>query len=144
MSEMVGTTVVGKAALRFARISPKKVRQITRYIQGKKVEEALGVLQFSRRKGAKILQKVLHSAVANSLQTGDVDEKTLFVQNALIDEGPRWKRTKIRAKGAASLMRKKTSHVTVVLGSKPASSSSVEVVERKQKKGEERIKTKVE
>ena len=116
----------GKAILRFVRISPKKAREITKLVQGKKVNEALGILQFSNKKGAKILQKVLHSAVANSTQTGDIDENTLFVKSALADEGPRWKRTRMRAKGAASLIRKRTCHITVILARETIPPSSAE------------------
>jgi len=116
---------------------PKKVREISKFVQGKKVNEALSILQFSNKKGAKILRKVLHSALANSTQTGDIDENTLLVKSALVDEGPRWRRTIIRAKGAASLMRKRTSHITVILASETSPPSSAKVAKAQRKEGKE-------
>lgn len=108
--------MIGKAKLRFAKISPAKLRQVTPLIRRKKVNEALSILQFVNKKGAVILRKVLNSAVANTLQKeSDIDEDSLFIKEVKVDDGSRWRRVRFNARGGASLLRKRTSHVTVVV-----------------------------
>ena len=114
--------MIGKAVLRFAKISPAKMRQVTSLIQGKDTNEALSILQFTNKKGASILGKVLKSAISNTLQKeSDIDEDSLFVKEAKVDDGPRWRRMRFYARGGASLLRKRTSHITVILEGKPQS-----------------------
>jgi len=103
-----------KAQAKYIRIAPRKVQVIIPAIKGKKVEEAISILQFMPRKGARILQKVLHSAVANAEQN-KVDIDTLVVKTVLVDGGPTLKRFMPRAMGRAYPILKRTSHITVLL-----------------------------
>jgi large subunit ribosomal protein L22 len=103
-----------KAQAKYIRISPQKVQVIVPTIKGRKVEEAIAILQFMPRKGARILQKILHSAVANAEQN-KVDIDTLVVKTVLVDGGPTLKRFMPRAMGRATPILKRTSHITVYL-----------------------------
>ncbi|MGC1401943.1 MAG: 50S ribosomal protein L22 [Thermodesulfobacteriota bacterium] len=103
-----------KAQAKYIRIAPRKVQVIIPTIKGRKVEEAIAILQFMPRKGARILQKVLHSAVANAEQN-KVDIDTLVVKRVLVDGGPTLKRFMPRAMGRATPILKRTSHITVYL-----------------------------
>ena len=103
-----------KAQAKYIRIAPRKVQVIIPAIKGRKVEEAISILQFMPRKGARILQKVLHSAVANAEQN-KVDIDTLVVKTILVDGGPTLKRFMPRAMGRANPILKRTSHITVFL-----------------------------
>ena len=91
-----------------------KVQVIVPAIKGKKVEEAIALLQFMPRKGARILKRVLHSAVANAGQN-KVDIDTLVVKKIMVDGGPTLKRFMPRAMGRATPILKRTSHITVFL-----------------------------
>ncbi|MEW6186603.1 MAG: 50S ribosomal protein L22 [Thermodesulfobacteriota bacterium] len=103
-----------KAQAKYIRIAPRKVQVIIPAIKGRKVEEAISILQFMPRKGARILQKVLHSAVANAEQN-KVDIDTLVVKTVHVDGGPTLKRFMPRAMGRAYPILKRTSHITVFL-----------------------------
>jgi large subunit ribosomal protein L22 len=103
-----------KAQAKYIRIAPRKVQVIIPAIKGRKVEEAISILQFMPRKGARILQKVLHSAVANAEQN-KVDIDTLVVKKVFVDGGPTLKRFMPRAMGRANPILKRTSHITVFL-----------------------------
>jgi large subunit ribosomal protein L22 len=131
--------VIGKALLRFAKISPAKLRQVVSLIRGEDVNKALAILQFTNKKGAGILEKVLKSAVANILQKDDnIDENSLFVKEVMVDDGPRWKRIRFYARGGASVIKKKTSHVTIVVESKSQTKESKKKKESKDNKGKPR------
>jgi len=106
--------MVTKAQAKYIRIAPRKVQVIIPAIKGRKVEEAISILQFMPRKGARILQKVLHSAVANAEQN-KVDIDTLVVKTVLVDGGPTLKRFMPRAMGRAYPILKRTSHIRVFL-----------------------------
>jgi large subunit ribosomal protein L22 len=111
--------VIGKSILRFAKISPIKQREVASLIRGKEVNRSLAILQFTNKKGAGILGKVLKSAVANILQKeSSIDEDSLVVKEVKVDEGSRWKRVRFHARGGASVIQKKTSHITVVVEGK--------------------------
>ena len=84
-------------------------------IKGRPVEEALNILKFTPKKAAQILNKVLYSAVANAEQNTSMDVDSLFVKRIIINEGPTWKRIQPRAMGRAYRIRKRTSHITVVV-----------------------------
>ncbi len=103
-----------KAQAKYVRIAPRKVQVIVPAIKGKKVEEALNLLQFMPRKGARILKKVLDSAVANAEQN-KVDVDQLVVKSIWVDGGPTLKRFMPRAMGRAYPILKRTSHITVWL-----------------------------
>ncbi len=107
-----------RAEAKFVRISPRKVRLVMDQIRGKKVEEARGLLLFAPQKGARVLKKVLDSAVANAEQNSSVDVDTLYVKRVYANEGPTLKRFRPRALGRATRIRKRTSHLTVILESK--------------------------
>ena len=107
-----------KAVARFVRVSPRKVRLIIDQIRGKQVEEAINLLSFVPQKGAFVVKKLVNSAVANAEQNTDLDVDRLYVKRIFADEGPSLKRFRPRALGRASRIRKRTSHVTVVLEEK--------------------------
>jgi len=101
---------------RFARISPYKVRLVLDLIRGKPVNEALTVLETSRKRGAVFVRKVLRSAIANAGLDVDVDD--LFVSEVCADGGPTLKRGQARARGMWNRILKRTSHIRVVVRSK--------------------------
>ncbi len=104
-----------RAVARFVRVSPRKVRLVMDEIRGMKVGEALKQLSFSPQKGARLVKKLLDSAVANATANTDVDVDALFVKRIFADEGPTWKRFSPRAMGRATRIRKRSSHLTVVI-----------------------------
>lgn len=101
------------ARLRGARVSPQKARLVVDQIRGRKVEEALNILAFSPKKAAKIVKKVLESAIANAEHNEGVDVDDLVVDHASVDEGFVLKRIQARAKGRADRIAKRTSHITI-------------------------------
>ena len=107
-----------KAVARYVRIAPRKVRQVANEITGKAVEEALQILQFTPRAAAEILQKVLTSAVANAENNFEMDRNSLVVAKAYVDQGPSLKRFRARAQGRAAAIRKRTSHITIIVEEK--------------------------
>jgi large subunit ribosomal protein L22 len=103
-----------RAILRYARISPLKARQVLRIIQGMKAGDALYQLKFIPKKAARIVEGVLKSAIANAEQKG-LDLDSLYIKKAVADDGPMYKKWIPRAHGRATMVRKKTSHITIVL-----------------------------
>lgn len=101
------------ARLRGARISAQKARLVVDQIRGKKVEDALNILAFSPKKAAKIIKKVLESAIANAENNDGADVDELKVSSVFVDEGMSLKRIKPRAKGRADRITKRTCHITV-------------------------------
>ncbi|MFU8841671.1 MAG: 50S ribosomal protein L22 [Nitriliruptoraceae bacterium] len=104
-----------KATAKYVRVSPSKVRQLTRLIAGQHVDEARRILQFADKGAAEPLRKVLESAIANAENNDDLDPDELYVDQAFADEGPTLKRYQPRALGRAYRIRKRTSHITVVV-----------------------------
>ncbi len=107
-----------KASLRYLRMSPRKARLAADVIRGKDLDEALQLMKFTRRKAAKPIYKLLKSAEANADNLGTVDIDNLYVKKISVDQGPTLKRVRPRAMGRATLVRKRTSHVTVELDEK--------------------------
>ena len=107
-----------RAVARFVRISPQKIRLIMSQVRGEKVEDALGLLTFAPQKGAKIVKKLVDSAVANAQENSDMDVDNLYISKIYADEGPTHKRWRPRALGRATKILKRTSHLTVVLDEK--------------------------
>ena len=107
-----------KAIARYVRISPRKVRLVVDLIQGKSLEEARNILRYTNKRGAYFVAKVLESAAANAVNNHDMLEDRLYVKAAYVDEGPALKRVLPRARGRADIIKKKTSHITVILGEK--------------------------
>ncbi len=104
-----------RAIAKYVRISPRKARLIINEVRGKRVEDALNTLSFSPTKGARILKKLIHSAVANAQGNTNADVDVLYIKRIFADEGPTLKRFRPRAMGRAGRIRKRTSHLTVVL-----------------------------
>ena len=100
---------------RFARISAFKAREVTREIQGRSASDALDVLAFSPKKAAVLVKKTLKSAIANAENNAELKVDTLLVKEAVVGEGPTFKRFRARARGSASPLRKRTSHIRIVL-----------------------------
>jgi len=112
-----------RAIQRTVRQSPRKMRLVVDLVRGKPVGEAMAILKFSKKHAAKQISKVLLSAVANareaSLKTDErLDEDTLFVKHVTVDEGPSLKRFMPAAMGRATPIKKRTSHVTIIVASK--------------------------
>jgi large subunit ribosomal protein L22 len=104
-----------KAIARYIRVSPFKARQVADLIRGKATREALGILRYTNKKSAPLINKVLKSAIANAEHNFDMDSDALFISQILIDEGPTLKRMQPRAYGRADVRRHRTSHITVVV-----------------------------
>jgi large subunit ribosomal protein L22 len=107
--------MAAKAVAKYIRVSPRKVRLIMDQVRGKKVEEALNMLSFAPQKGAFVLKKLINSAVANAEQNLNMDVDKLYIKLIFADEGPTLKRFRARAMGRATRIRKRTSHLTVIL-----------------------------
>lgn len=107
-----------RAMAKYVRISPQKTRLIMDQIRGMKVEAALNLLSFAPQKGAFILKKLINSAVANAEQNSDVDVDNLVIKSVFADQGPTLKRFRPRAMGRATSIRKRSSHLTVILDEK--------------------------
>jgi large subunit ribosomal protein L22 len=102
-----------KATLRHARISPQKCRLVADAIRGKTVASALQILSFMPKKGAQVVKKVLESAVANAEHNHAADIDELKVSTVFVDEAPRLRRFRARAKGRGARILKRNSHITV-------------------------------
>jgi len=107
-----------RAVAKFVRISPRKIRLVMDQVRGKQVGEALNMLSFAPQRGARILKKLVNSAIANAEQNTGVDVDSLYIIRVYADEGPTLKRWRPRAQGRATSIRKRTSHLTVVLNEK--------------------------
>ena len=103
------------AKAKFVRTAPRKARMVTELVKGKGVGEALNILAFTKKAPAKIVAKLLKSAVANADQVKSVDIDQLFIKRISVDQGPTMKRFRPRAMGRATMIRKRMSHITVVL-----------------------------
>jgi large subunit ribosomal protein L22 len=104
-----------KAIAKYIRISPTKARLVADLIRGKRVDDALTLLKFVPKKGARLMSKVLHSALTNAEQNPSVDVDTLYVKKIFVDGGPTMKRWRPRAMGRANRILKRSSHITVIL-----------------------------
>lgn len=107
-----------KAVAKYIRISPRKVRLVVDLIRGKKVGEAIAILKFTPKRASDAVEKVVKSAVANAEHNLEMDRDALYISEVFVDQGPTLKRFKPRAMGRADLIRKKTSHITVVVAEK--------------------------
>jgi len=107
-----------RARLRFVRVSPSKAQLVADLIRGKGSEEALNILTFTKKAAAKILIKLLKSAIANATQKKNIDVDRLYIKKITVDQGPTMKRFQPRALGRATTIRKRTSHINIVLDEK--------------------------
>jgi len=117
-----------RSLYKYARISPFKVREVTREIQGLPVSAALDVLAFTPKKAAFLIGKTLKSAIANAENNANLKPDGLVVKEAIVGEGPTFKRIMARARGSASRILKRTSHIRIVL------SDEIPIVTRETKK----------
>jgi len=108
-----------QAKARYVRVTPMKARRAIDLIRGRRAEEALAILQFAPQAASEPVRKVLASAVANAENNERLDRGDLVVTEAFVDEGPTLKRFRPRAQGRAYRIRKRTSHITVVVSSVP-------------------------
>ncbi len=104
-----------KAIAKFIRVSPRKTRIVAKNVVGRPVEDALNILKFTPQKGAEVIRAVMRSALANAEHNTGMNVDALVVKEILVNEGPTWKRFMPRAQGRATNIRKRTSHVTVIL-----------------------------
>ena len=104
-----------KATAKTLRIPPRKARLVLDLIRGKNAEEAAAILKFTPNEAAEAIAKVLKSAVSNAVNNNEMDEEKLYVKACYANEGVTLKRFMPRAKGSASAIHKRTSHITVVV-----------------------------
>ena len=104
-----------KAIARYVRVSPRKARIVVDLSRGKSVVRAREILAFTNRGVAETVEKTLNSAVANAENQHHVRPESLVVKTAYVDEGPTLKRIRPRAKGSASRINKRTSHITIIV-----------------------------
>ncbi|MBM6615098.1 50S ribosomal protein L22 [Desemzia sp. RIT 804] len=115
MSEQI---TAAKSTAKTVRITARKVRLVVDLIRGKSVGEAISILKFTPRGASPVVEKVLKSAIANAEHNYDLDIENLVVSEAYVNEGPTMKRFRPRAKGSASPIMKRTSHITIVVSEK--------------------------
>lgn len=115
MAEEIKTA---KAIAKQVRIAPRKARLVVDLIRGKEVGEAIAILKHTQRGASPIVEKVLHSAIANAEHNYEMDQDSLVVSEVFVDEGITLKRFRPRAQGSASKINKRTSHITVVVSEK--------------------------
>jgi large subunit ribosomal protein L22 len=121
-----------RSIYRFARISPFKAREVTREIQGLPVQQALDLLAFTPKKAAGLVAKTLKSAVANAENNHQARVEALVVREAVVGEGPTFQRFQPKARGSAGPIRKRTSHIRIIL------TDEVEIKTRETKKAEKK------
>jgi large subunit ribosomal protein L22 len=126
---------------RFARISAFKAREVTREIQGRSASDALDLLSFSPKKAALLVRKTLKSAIANAENNADLRVDNLLVKEAVVGEGPTFKRFRARARGGASPIRKRTSHIRIVLTDELAAKASELAAKRAARSGQRARRT---
>ena len=112
-------TMLARAQAKYIKITPIKARLVIDLIRGKKVDDAIQVLQYTKKRGAKILENIIKSAVANAKQKDEeIDSDNLFISCAKADGGPTTERFLPRAMGRATVVIKRTSHITIELDAK--------------------------
>ena len=117
------------ARVRHIRVTPQKARRVVALIKGKQAEEALAILKFAPQGASEPIYKLVASAIANARVKADkdgeyLDEQDLYVKNAYVDEGSTLKRFRPRAQGRAFQIKKRTSHITVVLSTPEVADAS--------------------
>src|SRR6195952_6050383 len=120
----VDESQIARASARYLRVSPRKARRIIDIVRGTKATEALDVLKFDEHAASEDVYKVVASAVANAEHNQRLDPDTLWISEAFVDEGPTLQRFRPRAQGRAYRIRKRTSHVTVVVESRESAGNT--------------------
>ena len=108
------------ATLKYARISSRKVKIVADLVRGKDVDEALAIMKFTPKASSEVLEKLLKSAIANAENNHEMKHENLYVAEIFANQGPTLKRIRPAAKGSAVRIRKRTSHITIVLKEKEA------------------------
>ena len=121
------------ARLNYLRIAPRKVRLVADLIRKKRVKEAQIILNFTVKKAAHPLLKLLNSAIANAQNNFQLDPENLYISKITVDEGPKYKRWMPRARGQVSEIQKKTSHITLVLEEIKEEKRKRKIKEKKEK-----------
>jgi len=114
-----------RAVARYIRMSPRKIRQVVDLVRGRSVEEAINVLHFTPKRGSLPVEKVLRSAVANAMMDASgskLNPEDLFIKNIWVDQGPTMRRYNPGPMGRASIIRKKSCHISVVVTDERAKS----------------------
>ncbi|WP_409048010.1 50S ribosomal protein L22 [Microbacterium sp. HA-8] len=127
------------ARVKHIRVTPQKARRVVALIKGKQAEEALAILKFAPQSASEPIYKLVASAMANARVKADkdgeyLDEQDLYVANAYVDEGTTLKRFQPRAQGRAFQIKKRTSHITVVLSTPEVADAAGSSTETKSKK----------
>lgn len=104
-----------KAVTKYNRMSAFKARDVARHIQGRPAMDALELLEFYPQKAARLISKTLKSAIANAENNDALDPETLIVKEAVVGEGPTFRRFRPKARGSAGPIRKRTSHIRIIL-----------------------------
>lgn len=112
---MQDTINQASATLKYARISARKVKIVADLIRGKNVAEALAIVKFTPKASSEIIEKLLKSAIANAENNHGMSSTNLYVDQIFANQGPTLKRIRPAAKGSAVRIRKRTSHITIVL-----------------------------
>lgn len=116
---MEETTVLeAVATLKYARISARKVKVVADLLRGKDVQEALAIVKFTPKAASEVLEKLLKSAIANAENNHEMNSDNLYIAEIYANQGPTLKRIRPAAKGSAVRIRKRTSHITIVLREK--------------------------
>ena len=115
MPEKEDVKIEARAELKYARISARKVKIVADLIRGKNVEEALAIVKFTPKASSVILEKLLKSAIANAENNHSMSREKLYISEIYANQGPTLKRIRPAAKGSAVRIRKRTSHITIVL-----------------------------
>ncbi len=110
--------MISKAAAKYLRISPRKTRCVISLIKNKSVDEAIGILNTQNKRAARLLGKLLNSAIANAKRLPNIQQEDLYISDIYADKGPQIKRMRAEALGRASVLRKPTSHITIELDAK--------------------------
>ncbi len=113
-----------KAILRFVRVAPRKARAVVDMIRGQRVPQALSLLKYTPRAAAKVVEKILRSAVANAEQKELGDSESLWVSRAYVDCGPTYKRFRARSMGRANSIHKRTSHISLIVSAPEVTAKS--------------------
>ena len=115
MQEVNENNLEAKAVLNYARISSRKVKIVADLIRGKDVNEALSIVKFTPKASSEIIEKLLKSAIANAENNHNMNTNKLYVAEIFANQGPTLKRIRPAAKGSAVRIRKRTSHITIVV-----------------------------
>ena len=115
MEEIMDEVKTAEATLKYARISARKVKIVADLVRGKDVAEALAIVKFTPKASSEIIEKLLKSAIANAENNHGMDGKKLYIDQIYANQGPTLKRIRPAAKGSAVRIRKRTSHITIVL-----------------------------